>query len=105
MNLAFACSDEKTNTPKADATPATAAAPAKPAESITITGTVKKITSGKDGYSAEVQTDADGVYAALVSIVNMGGPDKYKSCVVGDKVSFKGVPSVMGDAKQLRQQV
>jgi hypothetical protein len=102
MNLAFACSNEKTNTPKADVTPTIAAAPAKPAESITITGTVKKMTSGKDGYSAEVQTDADGVYAALVSIVNMSGPDKYKSCVVGDKVSFKGVPSVMGDAKQLR---
>jgi hypothetical protein len=71
-------------------------------ESITISGTVKKITSGKDGYSAEVQTDSNGVYAAMVSIVNMGGPDKFKSCVVGDKVSFKGVPSMMSDAKQLK---
>jgi hypothetical protein len=97
MNLAFACS----NTPKTDATTQTVVATEKSADAITITGTVKKMTLGKDGYTADVQTDADGVYAALVSIVNMGGPDNYKSCVVGDKVSFKGIPSGSGDAKSL----
>ena len=37
-----------------------------------------------------------------MSIVNVGGPENYKPCDVGDKVSFKGVPSVLGDVKQLQ---
>ena len=104
LNLAFSCSnnpDGKNNTPKEDATAQNATIKSKSVESITINGTVKAITFGKDGYTAEVQTDTEGVYAALVSIVNMGGPENYKSCEVGDKVSFKGVPSVLGDAKTL----
>jgi hypothetical protein len=35
------------------------------------------------------------------SIVNVGGPENYKSCEVGDNVTFKGIPSVLGDVKQL----
>jgi hypothetical protein len=98
MNLTSSCSDPKTNAPTAEATPPTAPT----AELKTITGTVTAITNGKDGYSAEVLTETDGSYAAMVSMVNMGGPDKYQSCNVGDKVSFKGVSSMMGDAKHLQ---
>ena len=104
MNLAFACSETKT--PSTDATTQTAAntqtaATEKNVAPITITGIVKQITFGKDGYTADVQTEKEGLYAALVSSANMGGPDKYKSCAVGDKVTFKGRPWAMGDAKQL----
>jgi hypothetical protein len=99
MSLAFACSNPNNNTPKADETAQTT--PPKTDESITVNGTVKSVVSGKDGYTAEVQTEADGIYAALVSISNVGGPDNYKSCEVGDKVSFEGKPWLMGDVKQL----
>lgn len=72
------------------------------AEAITINGTVRAVTPGKDGYTAEVQTDATGTYSALVSIVNLGGREHYKTCDVGDKVSFKGEASMLGDAQQLK---
>jgi hypothetical protein len=97
LNLAFSCA----NTPKKGETAQSAAINQKNVESITINGTVTTIKFGKDGYTADVQTEKEGVYAALVSIVNMGGPENYKSCEVGDKVSFKGVPSQLGDVKQL----
>jgi hypothetical protein len=35
-------------------------------------------------------------------MVNLGGPEKYKPCNVSDRVSFKGVPSVLADVKQLK---
>lgn len=96
LNLLFSCSENKTNPPAA------AAEPTKTAESKTITGIVTAVNFGKDGYTADVQTDAEGIFAALVSIVNMGGRENYKPCNVGDRVVFKGVPSTIGDAKQLK---
>ena len=102
MNLVFSCSDNKNNSPKTDAMAKNAAITEKSADTLVINGMVKTITFGKDGYTADVQTDAEGIYAALVSIVNVGGRENYKECNVGDKVSFKGVPSVLADVKQLR---
>lgn len=67
----------------------------------TITGIVKKIEFGKDGYTADVQTETEGIYVAMVSIVNLGGREKYQSCEAGDKVSFKGVPSILEGVKRL----
>ncbi len=72
------------------------------AEPITINGRVTAINFGKDGYTADVLTDAAGTYAALVSIVNLGGREQYKTCEVGDKVSFKGEASMLADAQQLK---
>jgi hypothetical protein len=102
MNMVLSCSDNKNNTSNVSTSTQNNALNEKTADTISITGTVRAITFGKDGYTAEVQTDAEGIYAALVSIVNLGGRENYKSCEVGDKVSFKGVPSVLGDAKQLK---
>jgi hypothetical protein len=102
LNLASSCSDNKNNNTKAETTAQNVATTEKAADTISITGTVKAIAFGKDGYTADVQTDNEGVYAALVSIVNVGGREKYKLCDVGDKVNFEGVPSVLGDAKQLK---
>jgi hypothetical protein len=100
LNFAFACSDTNMNTQKADATTQTVATTEKATDTLTINGTVKTITFGKDGYTAEV-TNKEGTYAALVSIVNVGGRENYKPCEVGDDVTFKGVPSVLSDVKQL----
>ncbi len=97
LNLVFSCSNNKSNSPDTDVTTVNQ----KSADTLAITGTVKAITFGKDGYTAEVQTDTQGIYAALVSIVNVGGPKNYKPCDVGDRVAFKGVPSVLADVKQL----
>jgi hypothetical protein len=102
MNMVLSCSDNKKNTSNESASTQNNVLNEKAADTISITGTVRAITFGKDGYTAEVQTDAEGIYAALVSIVNVGGRENYKSCEVGDKVSFKGVTSVLGDAKQLK---
>lgn len=95
MNLAFSCSGHQNNNQPQAST-------AQNAETITINGIVASVTFGKDGYTAEVQTEKDGVYAALVSIVHVGGREKYKSCEVGDKVTFRGTPSVVAGAKQLK---
>ncbi len=102
MNLGFARSYAKVSTPKAYAKEQTAAIQAKSVETITISGLVTAITRGKDGYSANVQLN-DGVtfYAAMVSIVNLGGPDKYKSCEVGDDVTFTGELSVSGNVNRV----
>jgi hypothetical protein len=97
LNLIFACA-----TSNAATTQTVAATTQKRAESITIMGIVKAITYGKDGYSANVQTDKGGIYAALVSSINLSEPAKYLSCKVGDKVRFKGVPSGSGDNKSLK---
>ena len=102
LNLAFSCSNNKNNTPKADATTQNAATNEKSADSIVIKGTVRAITFGKDGYTAEVQTETEGIYAALVSIVNLGGRENYQQCSVGDNIALKGVPSILGGVKQLR---
>jgi hypothetical protein len=101
LNLALSCSNDKPNTPTTGATAQNAAPSEKSPESMTINGTVKAITFGKDGYTADVQTEKDGNYAALVSIVNVGGRENYKPCGMGDNVTFKGVPSVLGGVKQL----
>jgi hypothetical protein len=106
LNFASACSETKTPStadattppvataqPAAAATTTPAATTTQPsvATSETISGRVDKITMGKDGYTASVQTDAEDSHCdALVSISNMGGPEKYKTCKVSDIVTFKG---------------
>ena len=56
----------------------------------TITGKVESIESGKDGYTAKINTDKKEVYFATVSIVNVGGPENYKRFKEGEVVSVKG---------------
>lgn len=56
----------------------------------TISGKVESIERGKDGYTAKINTNKNGVYFAVISIVNVGGPQNYKQLKVGDEVSLKG---------------
>ncbi|WP_149206150.1 hypothetical protein [Flavobacterium johnsoniae] len=55
-----------------------------------VSGKVESIESGKDGYTAKINTDAKEVYFATISIVNVGGPQNYKQLKIGDVVSLKG---------------
>jgi hypothetical protein len=118
MNLAFACSNEPSKTTTATDAAATAvtappvattqpdAVPTQQSVKTfpTIMGVVMKITQGKDGYVANVQTDAeDSRCDALVSISNMGGPDNYKACNVSDLVSFKGILSDDGKSMMVKE--
>ncbi|WP_348825609.1 hypothetical protein [Flavobacterium aestuarii] len=56
----------------------------------TITGKVESVQFGKDGYTAKINTAKNEVYLALISIVNVGGPQNYKQLKEGDEVSVKG---------------
>jgi hypothetical protein len=91
---ACSCSNEKNNIQETAANEAAS-------QMVEITGTVKTIEFGKDGYTAEVQTGAGESYAALVSIVNLGGREHFQQCNVGDEVTFKGTASKMGGATHL----
>lgn len=67
----------------------------------TIAGRVTAIEYGKDGYTAKVNTLEKGEYAALVSIVNLGGPDHYQQVSINDEVIFSGVPSTLNGENRL----
>jgi hypothetical protein len=56
----------------------------------TVTGKVESIENGKDGYTAKINTAKKEVYFAIVSIVNVGGPENYKRFKEGDEVSVQG---------------
>lgn len=56
----------------------------------TITGKVVAVEFGKDGYTAKINTDKNEIYLALISIVNLGGPQNYKLLKEGEEVSLKG---------------
>lgn len=56
----------------------------------TVSGKVVTVAFGKDGYTAKINTDKNEVYFALISIVNVGGPQNYKQLKEGEEVSLKG---------------
>lgn len=56
----------------------------------TVSGKVISVEFGKDGYTAKINTDKNEVYFALISIVNVGGPQNYKQLKEGEEVTVKG---------------
>ena len=56
----------------------------------TVTGKVDSVEFGKDGYTAKISTDKNEVYFALISIVNVGGPQNYRQLKEGEDVLLKG---------------
>ena len=56
----------------------------------TISGKVVSVEFGKDGYTAKINTAKNEVYFAVISIVNVGGPQNYKQLKEGEEVSLKG---------------
>nr|WP_315149309.1 hypothetical protein [uncultured Flavobacterium sp.] len=56
----------------------------------TVSGKVVSVEFGKDGYTAKINTDKNEIYFALISIVNVGGPQNYKQLKEGEEVLLKG---------------
>ena len=56
----------------------------------TVSGKVVSVDFGKDGYTAKINTDKNEIYFALISIVNVGGPQNYKQLKEGQEVTVKG---------------
>lgn len=56
----------------------------------TVSGKVVSIEFGKDGYTAKINTDKNEIYFALISIVNVGGPQNYKQLKEGEEVLLNG---------------
>lgn len=56
----------------------------------TVSGKVVSIEFGKDGYTAKINTDKNEIYFALISIVNVGGPQNYEQLKEGEEVLLKG---------------
>lgn len=56
----------------------------------TVSGKVISVEFGKDGYTAKINTDKNEIYFALISIVNVGGPQNYKQLKEGEEVLLKG---------------
>lgn len=65
----------------------------KPAQPHTIAGRVISRENGKDGYMIGVETVKEGIFNAIVSIVNLGGPDNFQQIEVGDNVVLTGIPN------------
>ena len=55
-----------------------------------VSGKVQSIEFGKDGYTAKNNTDKKEIYFAVISIVNVGGPQNYKQLKEGEEVTLKG---------------
>jgi RecJ-like exonuclease len=73
-----------------DTTAVAAASEHKDGETIEVTGLVKEINKGKDGYTAKLYSESGKLYSATISIPNMKDPKQYRSVNVGDKISVKG---------------
>jgi hypothetical protein len=66
-----------------------------------ITGKVKEVVSGKDGYTAKVVAADGKVYAVTVSHANLKDPAQYKSVKAGDEITVKGDAWMMGEEEQI----
>ena len=102
--LMNACNPAPSKQPASDAatvkeTPATPAASEKPVKEIT--GKVKEVVNGKDGYTAKVVSEDGKVYSATVSHANLKDPSQYKTVKAGDQVTVKGDSWMMGEEEQI----
>lgn len=69
---------------------------------ITITGIVTAIENGKDGYTAQIQTDDKQIYYATISNVNLGeNASKYRRFTIGERVSVTGEFWELGTEKRI----
>ena len=67
-----------------------AASEHKDGETIEVTGVVKEINKGKDGYTAKIETADAKKYGATISIPNLKDPKQFRAVNVGDKITVKG---------------
>lgn len=62
----------------------------QPVKILTVEGKVKGVTQGKDGYTAEILTNANESYFLTISIPNLKDPKQYKAVKAGDHVKVSG---------------
>lgn len=63
-----------------------------------ISGEVKEITTGKDGYTAKILTGDNKTYFATISHANLGeNASQYRSVKVGETITVKGEVWKMGE--------
>ena len=66
-----------------------------------ITGIVQSVEKGKDGYTAKIKTTEGVIYFAVISIPNLGSPEKYRAFKTGEKVTLFGEIWKMGDDNRI----
>lgn len=57
---------------------------------IKVTGTVRDIQNGKDGYTATIVTSEQKTYKATISHSNLKDHSQYKTVKTGDVITVKG---------------
>ena len=76
----------KARTPQEDTIPS-----AEPkAVTRTVSGLVREVNHGKDGYTAKILSPANEVVAVTVSRINLEDPETYKDAKAGDILSVTG---------------
>ena len=66
-----------------------------------IIGIVQSVEKGKDGYTAKIKTTEGVIYFAVISIPNLGSPEKYRAFKTGEKVTLFGEIWKMGDDNRI----
>ena len=80
-------------------------APETPAvETKTVEGIVKATNHGKDGYTAELETEA-GIYFVTISHSNLTDHEQYREVKVGDTIKVTGDSWMMDDKNQITVRV
>lgn len=70
-------------------------------DSISISGVVKSIEYGKDGYSAKLETIDNLVYFVTISSTNLNNPKQYIESKIGDTLKISGEFWKMGEDNQI----
>jgi len=67
---------------------------------VSVKGKVTQIKRGKDGYTAEIKTDDNKTYSAVISSVNLAGSAQYREVKIGDTIEVEG--DVLGDGRTIK---
>lgn len=67
----------------------------------TITGIVQEIQTGKDGYTAKIETSSNEIYYATISHSNLKDHSQYRSVQVGETIEVAGDQWDMEGKKQI----
>ncbi|MFV5689866.1 hypothetical protein ACM55M_14710 [Flavobacterium sp. ZT3R25] len=66
-----------------------------------ITGIVQSVEKGKDGYTTKIKTTEGAIYFAVISIPNLGSPEKHREFKIGENITLFGEIWKMGDDNRI----
>ncbi len=69
-------------------------------KTISAKGKVVEIQRGKDGYTAEIKTDDNKIYSAVISSVDLS-KSHYKEVKIGDTIDVEG-EDVLGNGSTIK---